>query len=182
MSLKKSDLENEFLAYIKEVKPSEDFIPVFHKVFIKKYEEKEKNIKSDYFRQLEEIKQLEQEEEWIVEKSKKGVLPDHIVKKQVDEIESKLTFAKMHLTDIHAEELDVNALLAFGYEFIRTIEYAWSEAPIEYKLKLQRLIFPEGLKYHYNGFSNSRLSPAFKLISQFAPSQSNVVTRQGFEP
>ena len=88
----------------------------------------------------------------------------------------------MHLTDIHAEELDVNALLAFGSEFIRTIEFAWSEAPIEYKLKLQRLIFPEGLKYHFNGFSNSRLSPAFKLINQFAPSQSSVVIPLGFEP
>ena len=47
------------------------------------------------------------------------MLPEHVVKKQVDDIEIKLTFAKMHLTDIHAEELDVNALLAFGYEFIK---------------------------------------------------------------
>lgn len=182
ISLKKADFENEFIDYIRAVKPSEDWLPIFDRVFIKKYEEKEKDIKGDYFRQMDEIKQLEKEEGWVVEKGKKGVLPDHIVKTQVDEIESKLTFAKMHLTDIHAEELDVSALLAFGYEFIRTVEFAWSEAPIEYKLKLQRLIFPEGIKYHFNGFSNSRLSPAFKLINQFAPSQSSVVTRVGFEP
>lgn len=70
---------------------------------------------------------------------------------------------------------------------MRTVEFAWSEAPIEYKLKLQRLIFPEGLKYHFNGFSNSRLSPAFKLISDIASNQSNVdtlllVSLRGLEP
>ncbi len=175
ISLKKADIENEFIDYIKQVKPSEDFIPIFNRVFIRKYEDKEQDIKGDYLKKLDEVKSLEQEERWIIEKGKKGILPDHIVKQDVDDLEKKITFAKMHLTDIHAEELDVNALLAFGYEFIRTIEYAWSEAPIEYKLKLQRLIFPEGLKYHYNGFSNSRLSPAFNLINQFAPSQSSVV-------
>jgi len=62
---------------------------------------------------------------------------------------------------------------------ILTVEFAWFEAPIEYKLKLQRLIFPEGLKYDENGFTNSRLSPAFKLINDFASKKSNDVTRKG---
>lgn len=182
MNMRKADFENEFIAYIKEVKPSENFIPVFNRVFIKKYEEKEQDVKGDYRRQLEEVKALEQEEEWVIEKGKKGILPDHLVKKDVEDIERKLTFAKMNLTDIHAEELDINALLNFGYQFIRTVEFAWSEAPIEYKLKLQRLIFPEGLKYDENGFTNSRLSPAFNLIGQFTPSESSVVAPTGVEP
>lgn len=128
------------------------------------------------------IKSFETEETWTIQKGKKGILPDHIVKKDVDELEKKITFAKMKLTDIHAEELDINALLNFGRVFIRTVEYAWSEAPTEYKLELQRLIFPEGLKYHYKGFSNSRLSPAFAIINDFASKKSNAVSLDGLEP
>ena len=70
----------------------------------------------------------------------------------------------------------------FARDFIRTIEYTWYYAPIEYKVKLQRAIFPEGLKYHFTGFSNSKISRPFKLINEVVTKKSNDVNRVGFEP
>jgi len=130
-------------------------------------------LKNEYTRKANTAGDLELETQYYIIKNRNGVLSDAIVKPKIAELEDKLVFAKASVSETFDEELEIRGLLNFGREFIRTIEFAWSEAPIEYKLKLQRLIFPEGLKYHYNGFSNSRLSPAFNLINQSAPKNSN---------
>ena len=52
---------------------------------------------------------------------------------------------------MHAEEMDIDALLAYAYNFILTLENTWYDAPIQYKIKLQRLIFLEGLEYKEKG-------------------------------
>lgn len=182
VSIKKSDIESEFQTIMSKVKPADDLIPIFDAVFVKRYEQREKEIKKDYTDQLAVIQSLQKDEDYFVLSGRNNVLPPQVVKKNVDEIEEKLAFAKIKLTEVHTEELDVNALLNFAYDFIRTVEKVWYYAPIEYKVKLQRVIFPEGLKYTNKGFSNPKISRAFKLIGDIATSQSNVVTPMGFEP
>ncbi len=182
VSVKKADIENEFLSYVKNVKPVDDLVPIFNKVFIRKYEIREKEIKGDYLHKLNEIKLLTDQEDYFVQSGRDKILPPNIVKKNVEDLEQKITIAKIGLTEIHAEELDVNAMLIFARDFIRTIEFTWYYAPIEYKVKLQRAIFPEGLKYHFTGFSNSKISRPFKLINEVVDKNSNVVSREGLEP
>src|SRR5690606_24227335 len=102
----------------------------FDKVFIQRYKQREGEIRGDYLRQLESIKQLEKEREWVIEKGKKGIFSDDTLKAEVEKAERKITLAKMELTEMHAEELDLNSLLAYAYDFIRTLENTWYEAPI----------------------------------------------------
>ena len=83
---------------------------------------------------------------------------------------------------MHAEEMDVGALLAYAYNFIRTVEITWLDAPFESKIKLQRLIFPLGVEYANGQFSNPKLSPLFKLIEIFATENVSLVRAAGFEP
>jgi len=51
-------------------------------------------------------------------------------------------------------------------------------APPEIKIRLQRLIFPEGVLYQYSGFSNTKISPVFEVINSFAVSDSKDVTQR----
>ena len=180
--IRKSDLENEFVDYMKNIKPSGKVVSRFRSVFIKRYEERQQEIKGDYSRQMENIQKLEREEAWIIEKAKKGVLPDHLVKEQISELEKKITVAKMELTEKHGEELDVDALLSYAESFIRTVDNAWFDAPSEVKIRLQRAIFPEGVSYHYPGYSNSKISPIFEVIRSFATQKYESVTPLGLEP
>lgn len=182
VSIKKADIENEFQAYIKNVKPVDDLVPIFNKIFTKRYEQREKEIKGDYLVKLNGIKLLTDQQNYFVQAGRDKILPPHLVKQNVEDLDQKITIEKIGLTEIHAEELDVNAMLIFARDFIRTIEFTWYYAPIEYKIKLQRAIFPEGLKYHFTGFSNSKISRPFKLISEVVDKNSNVVSHTGLEP
>ena len=181
-TIRKADIEGDFGAYLATIKPSEDFIKRFDKVFIQRYKQREKDIRGDYLRQIESIKELETEKEWVIEQGKKSILKGDTLRDEVEKAERKLTLAKMELTEMHAEEMNIDALLAYAYDFIRTIENTWYEAPINYKVRLQRLVFPKGVEYKDGEFSNPEISPLFKLIEAFGDKKLNLVTPPGFEP
>jgi hypothetical protein len=67
------------------------------------------------------------------------------------------------------EELEIRGLLDFGKEFIRTFDLSWYDGLIDDKIKIQRMIFPNGVKYLNGVFSNKRLAYSFDLINAFAP-------------
>lgn len=171
----RESLHNDFYEYIKQVKPKNEFIEVFKKVFVLKYQERHKEIKGEYIEKLGYISQLEKEQEWLVDKGNKGIIPDSVLQKKLGELEQSITLSKMNLTEIHNEELETDALLNEAMVFIQTPELAWFSATSEAKLKYQRLIFPEGVMYHYSGYSNTKLCLAFSLIGDFASSQTNGV-------
>lgn len=116
-----------------------------------------------------------------MEKGKKGIIPDALLQKQLQEQEQKITLAKMGLTETHAEELEIDALLNYGLAFIQTPDLAWFDAIPEAKMKYQRLIFPRGVNYQFNGFSNSELGLPFKLISDIASQKSTMVSPERLE-
>lgn len=180
--IKQSDFHNAFYDYVALVKPKEEFIELFREVFVRRYEQRKKEFKGDYIRKLEEIKQLENEQAWLIEKGKKGIIPDDLLQKQLQESEQAITIAKFSLSEIHNEELEIDALLSEAEVFIRTPELAWYCAMSEAKLKYQRMIFPKGLSYPFDPLSNTELGLPFKLIRDFAVKNTASVTRVGVEP
>ena len=181
-TIRKSDLENNFGNYLAQIKPSENLIKRFTKIFIKRYEQREQEIRGDYLRQVDGIKKMEKEKKWIIKNGKQGILTGDTLKEELQDIERRITLSKMELTEIHGEELDINALLAYAYDFIRTAEKTWIDAPFEQKLKLQRLIFPDGIKYKLGEFSNSKISPLFSLIETIGAKKVSNVDSPGIEP
>lgn len=81
----------------------------------------------------------------------------------------------MSLNETYTEELEIDALLNFGTAFIRTPELAWYDALYEAKTKYQRLIFPKGVIFNIDGFSNPSLGLPFKIINDIAASASTNV-------
>lgn len=175
-------MENLFCEYLKKVKPTNDFIKLFDKGFVSRYQERIQEIKGDYLRKLDDIKNMETEQEWLVQKGRKGIIPENLLEKQLKELEQKITLAKIGLSDIHAEELDSDALLNYGYAFIRTIDLVWYDALPQARIKYQRLIFPEGVTFDGKVFSNQRLGLPFKLINDIATIKSTDVDPRGIEP
>ena len=92
--IRKADLENEFSVYLKNIKPRDEFIERFNEVFIQRYHEREQEIRGGYLRQIDEIKEMEVEEQWLIRKGKDGILPDHVLKQQFDDLEQKVDFGK----------------------------------------------------------------------------------------
>ncbi len=104
-----------------------------------------------------------------------------MLKTQLDEIENKISLAKLELSDTHSEGIELDELLAYARAFIPTCDLAWYVGIFEAKQNYQRMIFPSGVKYHFNAFSNSELGLPFELIATFATKKSTDVSPERFE-
>ncbi len=179
--ISKDTFHNEFLQYLKLIKPKDEFVSFFKEVFIDRYKERQQEIKGEYLRKAEDVQTLVKEQEWLIEKGKKGVFSDSVLQSQLEGTEQKITLAKMSLNETYTEELEIDALLNYGLCFIQTVDVAWFDAIPEAKTKYQRLIFPSGVMYDSNGFSNSQLGLPFKLINDVASKNSTIVSRRRVE-
>lgn len=181
-AIPENDLRDAFFEYLKKVTPKEEYVEKFKEIFIKRYQQRLHDIKGEYLSKIEEIKQLEEGQIWLVENGKRGVIPETLLKSQLLESEQKIVLAKMALNETHVEELELDAMLNYALAFIRTPELIWLDAEPEAKCKYQRMIFPNGVFYGEAGFSNTEISLPFKIIEDFVSVETNVVRLAGIEP
>lgn len=175
-SISGADFNNEFAEYLSNVKPHEKLVNKFIDVFIEEYEALSGEIQGDYLKQLDKIKELEQDKKFVMKQGKKGNITEEDFKEEMAEINQNLLMAKSELTELYKEELDVDTMLTEAKDFLRTVENAWYNANPYYKTQLQRFIFPDGVIYGKNGFTNSKINPLFSIISDIASEQSMIVT------
>ena len=178
--VRSGDLHDEFYNYLAKTKPKEENLVLFKEIFIRRYHEREKEFKDDYLKKAKEIEKLELEKKEVAIKGAKGIYPDLTLKELLNDYEKKILIEKNSLNELHHKQLEIGPLLNKAFEAIRTLEKGWQEAPPVYKPKLQRLIYPTGVSYHYSGFSNSEINPCFALINQVVSQPSTNVTPTGF--
>jgi site-specific DNA recombinase len=183
---RKVKLEQDFVVFLKQIKPSKEFVKRFNERFLERYKHRERDLKGEYLRKSEEVKRLNKELDFIIEQGKQGTLKGDTFKNAVQNAESKLSIAKLDLREVHGEEIDVGLLLAYAEAFIQTLEKVWYDAPFEIKKKIQNFVLPGGLYVAKTRegyfFSNPQIHPLFNLIKDFGANDSKLVTPQGIEP
>jgi site-specific DNA recombinase len=179
-------LENEFAIYLRQIKPTQEFVKRFQERFLDRYKAREMDLKGEYIRKLEDVQKLEKELKFVIDQGKQGVLKGETFRSAIEEAESKLSLAKFSLRETHGEEIDVNMLLAYAESFIQTIEKVWYDAPFEVRKKIQNFVLPGGLYVAKTRegyfFSNPGIGRLFQLIQDFGVEDSTIVTPPGFEP
>lgn len=180
-TMRKGDLETAFANYLSFVKPTAEAWARFEKTFLVRYKQREQEIRGEYLQKVQKVTQLEADKDWTVKQGREGVIPPATLKTELTKLEEDIELAKLELRELHGEELDVSALLAYAADFFRTVENVWWDASSSTRLKLQRLIFPEGVVYQNETFSNSKISALFALNDVFAEEKTNVVTPRRIE-
>lgn len=181
-TFRKDDVHNNFFELLKAVKPSEDSVGLFKEMFIRVYKKRITELEGDAIRMRAEVQSLENEKSRIIEMGKKKILNDEELQEELSGIRDKLTMAQLTYNETKTSEAELNVCLQYAQNFIRTVNLVWFDAPSLLKIKLQTMIFPNGLTYPFEGISNHNLSLPFELNRQFADTRSLNVSWQGFEP
>ncbi len=179
--VKKKDIHDEFYDYLAITKPKEEYLPLFKVIFMSGYKEYEKDFKGDYLQKVRDLERLKQEKKEIGIKGAKGIYPDLTLKEMLSDYEQKILLTQNSLNENNHKEQEIEPLLDRGLAFIRTLEKGWSDLPPENKPRLQRVIYPEGVSYHFKGFSNLKTTRAFALINEVAASSSTNVSPDRIE-
>lgn len=173
VSIDRQDIENAFRESLRLIKPKPEYVELFNRTLLKVYEVEQERLRSQYSSQADTVKDIEQEIDYYARKNRAGVIPDSIAEPKLKELSEKLELAKSTVSETHDDELEIDALITFGNQFIRTPDLAWYDALPDDKIKIQGMIFPDGIYWNYPGFSNTRLGLPFELIKEFQASVVN---------
>jgi DNA invertase Pin-like site-specific DNA recombinase len=103
--------------------------------------------------------------------------------RQRDKLREELTLSKIDYHTDAVEELDVEGILAFAERILPRAADLWVQASLDYRQRLQRLFFPEGIEYDGNRFNGTAVTaPFFRYLKADERAESILAWVTGFEP
>ena len=94
----------------------------------------------------------------------------------------ELALAELELSDAVTGHLDVEGILGFAEYLLTDVSRLWIEMPLDQKQRLQKVLFPEGLKFDGVKFGTAVTCLAFKQLAESEGGKSSLASPEGFEP
>jgi hypothetical protein len=127
------------------------------------------------------INMLSEKQTGIIKKNLDGVIPDNVLKQQLNIIERELTEAHASLLCFPEVEIDFLGALAFVEDYLKSPGKIWRNAKLGVQIKLQWFQFPSGLVFENNFFGTTEMSRFFKVKMLFDDAKSSKVDPRRFE-
>jgi hypothetical protein len=102
--------------------------------------------------------------------------------RQRDAIREQIALATLDLGDARHEEADVEGLLTFAEHILTNADRLWMEATIAQRARLQRALFPEGMRLRDGKTGTAVTCLAFTQLGGIEGHDSGVTSPTGFEP
>jgi hypothetical protein len=101
------------------------------------------------------------QEAFIYERS----IDQPIYQEQATKLGEEIALKELEASESRLEELDLAGMLDFALFVISNPEKRWEQADLSQKQRLQKVLFPQGLKFGKEGFGTSEPAPIYKLLS-----------------
>lgn len=184
--VKKERVESLFIEQLKSFEPPEGLINNFFDSindFMKNRELENNKIFSNIQRQLTE---LENKKIRIEDLAIEGTFAKDRFIKKINEVEEEIIRKKAELSNIEIEKIDIASLLNYCKYFITNLSKLWINAETKQKIKIQDLVFPEGIFLGNEGLRTAKINPILNLIYRqkeaVINSLSTLVAHRGLEP
>ena len=164
-SINRQTFEENFYNFLCQVKPKKEYLSRFTSRVIKAYQNRQQDFETKSVRIRKKLDGLESEKAGLIKLMSQGHIDVEDGSENLKELKSKITQLKLELNETHDEEFKLEYLITFAEKFFQTLPQIWLTATdVNLKIRIQRLLFPQGIRYSYPGFSNTSLSPIFNLI------------------
>ncbi|MDP6373109.1 MAG: recombinase family protein [Vicinamibacterales bacterium] len=176
-------LEAQFIEALKTLKPRAEFMGLFRAIVRDVWRKRlaDANIlKTDMENRLAGLQGREGllEDAYLYEKR----IDLATYERQRDKLREKIALCRIELEDVRLEEIDVEGLLGFAEHVLGNAARLWVEARPEQKLRLQRALFPEGLRFKDGRFGTAVTCLAFMQLAEPNTQESSMASPTGFEP
>jgi hypothetical protein len=97
-------------------------------------------------------------------------------------VREEIALAQLELEDARIEEIDVEGVLGFAEHLLTNAARLWQEATIEQRPRIQRVLFPEGVRFRDGRVGTAVTCLAFSLMGMEIQGNSGLASPTGFEP
>ncbi len=182
VSIPKQSFEQSFVEYLDEITPSGKYEKLFKATVIDIWKNNYQKFYADAARLRKDIDALEQERLKIFEFHRNGKYTDTEFEEQ-KQIANEAIYKKRRLVaEQSVEEFDMESALDYCFNFVRTTSKTWLEADYQSKLRFQKLVCKEKIKFDGQKFGTAILSHIYKINQEYGGDKSSLVALRGIEP
>lgn len=79
------------------------------------------------------------------------------------------------MQESRVEEFNMEESLSYCFEYVRTTAKTWNEADYPARLRFQKMIFKEKIKFDGKKFGTAKLPQVYKINKEYGGKKSNLV-------
>ena len=159
-NIPKDTLENKFVEYLSKIKPEKTLLKLFKAVMKDVYDKSTQEARKSYItlsKQLEIVGKNSKLLDLLIED--KISSDDYKIKsEQYENLEINLK-SKIAINDV--PQNDFENCLEYACNILDNLDTFWLNSKIDIKERLQKIIFPNGLRYETGVFRNTQISSLF---------------------
>lgn len=176
-------LESRFLELLGRLQPNASYLRLFHEVVLDVWRGRRSEaveIAKVATRRAEDLRRRLDRVE--VAFTQTQVIDRMSYERQRDQLREDLALVEMESAEAKHDELDIEGVLAFAENVLNDATGLWVAASLDQKQRLQRVFFPEGLKFDGKAFRTAVTCLAFKQLAASECHENAVASPTGFEP
>ena len=179
----KTRLEAAFEALLERLRPAPDFLKLFHAIVVDAWKERQSAahaLRTKLERRVGDLRgKLDKLEDAFLFRHQ---IDQASYERQRDRIRQQLTLAEFELTEATVEQIDLEGLLAFAEHVLGNARALWVQATAEQRVRLQAVLFPEGVPFDGSHFGTAVTCLAFAQSPASEARKDGVASPTGFEP
>ena len=182
VTVTKASLETAFVEHTQRLQPEPAFFNVFREVVLDVWKQRNQEARAATVRISGRIRDLRTKKSRMVDLLTRGTLDESTFKTEVAEVDAEIVVAEIGLKEAQNEELDIEVVLNFASDLLSNAGKLWKEFDLDRKQRLQKVLFPEGLRFANGEFGTAATSFIFNDLAAALVEKSNLASPTGFEP
>ena len=183
IKVRKERLDAEFVTLLERLQPNADYMRLFKEIVLDVWQARQADVtrlRVDLGRRVAAVRQrLDQlDDAFIYRHAIDQTTYDH----QRDTLREERTLAEVELHEATIEDVDVVGIVGFAEHLLTNAARLWRAASLDQRQRLQRVFFPEGLRFDGEAFGTAVTCLAFRDFGELGPTETGRASPTGFEP
>ena len=183
VSVRKENLERIFVSFLERMQPKPQYMKLFNEIVLDVWKEKQAQnltLSVSLKHRIEDLHGRKErlEEAFLYERA----IDRETYQRQLDKLNEEIMLAEMQEREAKLEDYDIEAVLNFAEHVILNAARLWIEFSSDQKQRLQKVLFPEGVRFENQIIQTGATCLLFKLLPEVQGEKASLATPPGIEP
>ena len=162
-NVRRKDLEDAFLGFVREQQPDSGYLRLFHKVVLDVWNRKQANavaLVRTFEKQMDELRERRRKlnDAFVFQQA----IDRNDYEQMRNALQEEMAVAELNLGQARVGEVEVEKVLDFAENLLLNTAGAWQQCSLEQKQRLQQVLFPKGMEYADGAYRTQEMSFLFK--------------------
>ena len=180
-NIPKEKLENKFVEYLSKIKPEKSLLKLFKAIMKDVYNKSTQEARKSYETLNKKLETVSNNKSKLLDLLIADKISSDDYKMKSEQFENIETDLKSKIAVNDVPQNDFEDCLEYACNILDNLDTFWLNSKIDIKERLQKIIFPNGLRYESGVFRNGGTSSLFNIIGTLSVPSINMVLPGEFE-